>query len=231
MDDIHAQLVTAVNNYHTPIEAAELLKQNPPLIIASVSGGGKDTVAQYTQDNSQYRRVVTTTTRPMRPGETNGIDYWFVDETTMLDLVHKGAFIEVKELHGQQISGSSIAAYKTTLDAGNKPLLSVDVQGITEIMKHIPNLQPVFILPPNFETWLNRLGNRGVMSHIEKLRRFRSAQAELELVLHNPHFKLVVNTEIPAVAKEILGGASDHTEQHRNRELVQQLLDHIHTHS
>src|SRR5258706_3571004 len=105
MDPAYAKLLELIGHYQMPTEAVDLLTSNPPLVIASVSGGGKDTIAQYIQDSSQYRRIVTTTTRPMRLGETNGIDYWFVDLPTMLQMVKDNAFIEVKQVHEQQISG------------------------------------------------------------------------------------------------------------------------------
>ena len=226
-DQIQTQLAAAVAGYQTPPQAAELLKQNPPLVVASVTAGGKDAIAQRIQETSDYRRIITTTTRPMREGEANGREYWFVTDQQMLELINQQAFIEVKTLHAQQTSGSSIAAYQSILDSGNKPLLIIDVQGIQEVIKHIPSLNPVFILPPSFDEWMKRLGGRGHMSHVEKLRRLKSAESEIELALRNQDFRLVVNRQIPDAATEIVSGQTDMRTQQANREIAQQLLDQI----
>lgn len=227
MDNILSQLLDLVRQYKMPPAAAELLTANSPLILTGTTGSGKDAIEDYIQKISSWRHVVTHTTRPMRPGEQNGIDYWFVDEAEMLKLVGEQAFIEVKFIHDRQVSGSSLNAYSSTLQSGYKPLMRIDVQGIQELHQHAPGIRPVFILPPSFEAWMERLEGRGRMSHVEKVQRMHSARRELEIAIQNERFILVVNDEIPRVSREILDGTTDAATQYRNRELAQRLIDHI----
>ncbi len=210
-----------------PAAAVELLNKHRPFLIAGTTGAGKDEIIRSIQENDLGAKVVTHTTRHPREGEHNGKDYWFVSEARMLELIEEESFIEVKAIHNQQISGSSLAAYQTVVDEGLRPLLIIDVQGIEEIMKRVFNLKPVFILPPNFETWMERLEGRGDMSHVEKLRRLESARNELQRALDDPHFTLVVNHDIHEAAQEVINGHTDPATQHHNREIAQRLIDHV----
>lgn len=225
MADLHNRLLEASRNYQMPAEAIKLLAQNPPLIIAAITAGGKTTVAQRIMEKSSYRHVVTHTTRPMRPDEVNGVNYWFVSEEGMLGLIKSGSFVETQPVHSD-VYGTSISAYKTVIEAGHEPLMTIDVQGIQEIITGVPDIKPVFILPPNFEAWNQRLEGRGAMSHTEKSSRLQSAQKEIKTVLVDPHFVLVVNKDIDDTADEILDGPTI-VNQQKGREIAQHLLDNI----
>jgi guanylate kinase len=225
MDDTHKQLLDAVRTYKMSAEAVELVSANPPLIISGTTGTGKDVIEQHIQKISSWRHVVTHTTRPLRRGEQNGVDYWFVSEEEMLRLINDQAFIEVKFIHNNQVSGPSIAAYKAALSDGHKPMLRIDIQGIEELHRNVKGLRPFFVLPPTFESWMERLGGRGHMSHVERAKRMHSAQKELEIAIANEHFILVVNDEISRVSKEIIDNITDIPTQSRNRELAKNLVE------
>src|SRR4051812_7112010 len=189
MADLHNELLEASRNYKMPAAAIELLAKSSPLIISAITAGGKTTVAQRIIEKSLYRHVVTHTTRPMRPDEVNGVNYWFVSEEEMLSMIRSGSFVETQPVHSD-IYGASIKAYKTVIEAGHKPMMTIDVQGIQEIITGIPDIKPIFILPPNYEAWVERLEGRGAMSHTEKSRRLLSAQQEIKTVMNDPHFVL-----------------------------------------
>jgi guanylate kinase len=225
-DSVKQQLLDKVKSYHAPASAVELLSQHKPLIIAGVTASGKATVTEYIQKISDWRHVVTHTTRPPREGEENGKDYWFVSEDEMLRLIEGNKFIEVKNIHNQQISGTSISAYKKVVEAGQKPLLITDVQGIEDITKSVPGLKAAFLLPPSFEAWMQRLDRRGRMSHVERLRRLKSASQEIIHAMNSLHFNLYINADVNLVAKAILDEVSLPAEQHHNRELAERLIEH-----
>lgn len=222
----HSQLLEKIRDYAAPVEAKELVKQHPPLIIAGMSSVGKNTIAKSIVQQSDYRRVVTHTTRQPRSGEIDGKDYWFVDESEIDRIIGQQAFIEVQLVHEEYIYGTSIEAYKAVLDAGFRPLLLVDVHGQIKFTQLAPGARPFFILPPSFETWMERWDNRGRMSYTEKARRLRSAFTELEKAIHDERFILVVNQEVPKAAKEILDGVTDALTQHRRQELARRFIDH-----
>ena len=221
------QLLDKVKAYKMPPAAIELLTKHQPLIIAGASGVGKETIIRAIQDSSRGAKVVTHTTRHPREGEHNGVDYWFVTQPRMIELIEEESFIEVKAIHNQQVSGSSLAAYQTIVDEGQHPLLALDVQGIEEVRHHVLGLKPVFILPPNFEAWMERLEGRGEMSHTERLRRLDSAKDELQRALDDEHFMLVVNHDVNQAAQEILQNVSDPATQAQNRDVAQKLIHSI----
>lgn len=227
MDTGRYKLLETVRNYQIPGRATELLAQSPPLIMAGMSSAGKNAIAKNITEQSDFKRVVTHTTRQPRVDELNGKDYWFVDETEIERLINEQAFIEVQLVHEETLYGTSIGAYQAVLDAGFRPLLLIDVHSELKFARYTPHARLFFILPPSFEIWMERWDRRGFMSHTEKTRRLRSAAAELEKVIRSERFTLIVNHEVPRAAKEILNGVTDTLTQRRNRELAQQLIDHI----
>lgn len=223
----HHQLLDAVREYKMPVEASELLSAHKPLILCGVTAAGKDTIMRHIEEISEWRHVITHTTRMPRPSEENGKNYWFSTEIEMLDLLSNKEMIEAKAVHGTTVYGTSLTSFRKVLSENCKPILRIDFQGVLEVANGVPDLQAMFILPPSFEVWMERLEKRGHMSHIEKTQRLRSAQMELKEALRSRHFIFVVNREFPHTSNEILKGVTDGPTQHRNREIAQQLIDHV----
>lgn len=227
MNDVHQQLLIEVKNYKMPPAAVQFLGRNPSLIISSVTASGKNTVANRIITTTNYRETVSHTTRSPRSGEADGLHYWFVDETRMLQLVRNRAFIEIKAIHGETIYGTSVEAYKLVLNDGYQPLLVIDVQGVEEISKVMPKLRPFFLLPPSYEDWMNRLHSRGVIKEEDKAERLNSARREIQTVLGNSAYILVVNDYVDRTAQEILLGKIDENAQRKNRQLAQNLYQQL----
>lgn len=225
--NVHNYLLEAIRSYRMPDEAAELLAQHAPMLIAGATASGKGSVASYLNLSSDFAHVITHTTRPPRSDEENGKDYWFVSEEEMLKLLKESAMIEAKSIHNNAIYGTNIEAYQAVVSSGRKPLLIIDVQGAEDITKQVSALQAVFLLPPSYEVWMERLDKRGLMSHVERARRLLSAREEIEYALRSRHFNLFVNRDVNTTARAILDNVGNPSEQHHNRELAQQLIDHI----
>jgi len=224
---ISPQLSEAVRAYTIPPAAAALLAQHEPVLIAGATASGKGSIADYLHQNSEFSHVITHTTRAPRTGEENGKDYWFVTEEQMLALLNANQMIEAKVIHNHAVYGASIESYQAVASSGRRPLLIIDVQGAEDIAKHVPDLHAVFLLPPNYEVWMERLDKRGAMSHVERSRRLQSARMEIEKATASRYFNLVVNRDINTTAQAIIANINNPQEQHRNRELAQQLSDHI----
>jgi len=224
--ELHHQLLEAVEKYHMPEAALELLQKNSPLIISGITASGKNSILDYIQRSSDWRHVITHTTRRPREGEKNGENYWFVDEPGMMGLLNSQAMVEANAVHGDTIYGTSIEAYQKVLTGGHKPLLIIDVQGVEQIITQVHGLRPIFLLPPNSQAWMDRLNKRGLMSHVERLNRLRSAQEELETALQSKHFTLIVNDEINVAAHQILSGVVSPAVQEFNRDLSKRLIEH-----
>lgn len=226
---VHSQLLEKVREYRMPPAARDLLNTHLPVVIAGITASGKNSVTQYIHETSNYRQVVTHTTRQPRAGEIHTEHYFFVSDEEMLNMMAQEALVEVQTIHGDEVYGISIKAYQAVIDQGHKPLLIIDVQGIEEISQYVPKLRPVFLLPPNFDEWMGMLEKRGRMSHSERLKRMHSAHEEIEKVLDKERFFLVVNRDVPSTARDILGDVHDHASRHKARETALLLLDRLKT--
>ncbi len=221
------QFLESVRNYQTPPQAVEMLKQHPPLIIAGVSSVGKNTVAEKVVEKSDYRRVITHTTRPPREGESNGVNYWFVNQSEIDNLINTKALIETQLVHGETVYGTSISAYKTVIDAGKQPMLVVDIYGALKFINYAPNSKAFFLLSPSFEEWMARFLRRGQMSHTELTQRLHTAKSEMELALKSRSVTLIINDDIVATSTELIKGWASPEAQANARTTAQHLLENI----
>ncbi|HEY5549589.1 MAG TPA: hypothetical protein VIK37_00030 [Candidatus Saccharimonadales bacterium] len=226
---IHSQLLEKVRDYRMPPAARDLLNAHLPLVIVGITASGKSSVTDYIKQTSDYRQVITHTTRQPRPGEVHGQHYYFISDEDMIKMMADEALVEVQTIHSHEVYGISLSAYQTVLKGGYKPLLIIDVQGVEEISQYVPKLRPVFLLPASFDEWMRMLEKRGRMSHAERLRRMHSAHAELEKVLEKEKFFFVTNRDVPSTARDILGDVHDHASQRRGRETAQLLIDRLKT--
>jgi guanylate kinase len=106
--------------------------------------------------------------------------------------------------------------------------MEIDVQGALELTEAVPGLRPLFILPPSYDVWMQRLSSRGFITDAEKERRLRSATMEIQTALDHPAFILTVNHEVELTAAEIMHGL-DMSEQAQasHRQLAEELLSII----
>lgn len=208
---MNEQLFQLITDYKAPSSAHEIASAHPSLNFAGPTGAGKGTLVTYLTQTGDYAPVVSDTTRLPRPHndgfEVNGVAYWFIDENTAIDKVSKSSYIEVKAVHQKTMYGTSVEAYEKVVQAGRTPILEIDVQGMEELMNHFPEFEAIFLLPPDFETWQNRLDGRGRMQLEEKTQRLRSACVEIATLFSNPSFYPVINTEVVDTAKLIASNA------------------------
>lgn len=203
-------LQEAVNSYRMPEVARALISEHRPLGLAGPTGAGKSTLAQYLTQEGHYAPIVSDTTRAPRPflkgSEVNGVHYWFLTEKEALEKIAQGGYIEAKVVHGDTLYGTSISAYSQVVKSGRTPILDIDVQGMEEFMRHDSAFEAILLLPPNFETWMQRIEARGDMTPENRLKRFSSALVEYSKPFDNKQFYPVVNTEVVEAAKVIQSG-------------------------
>lgn len=236
MEDTEKQILTSlhliVSRYQMPAEAKQLIGSGEVTLLCGVTASGKNTIANYLVDHGNFAHVVSHTTRKPRENhgqrEQNGKEYWFVSPKEMLALAEEQAFIEIKAIHGETCYGTSIKSVKQVMDAGKHPVMEIDVQGALELTEAVPGLRPLFILPPSYDVWMERLGTRGFISDGEKERRLHSAIMEIETALAHPAFVLTVNHEVELTAAEIINGVDlSSTTQEAHRALALDLLESI----
>lgn len=229
---VTASLARAVKGYDMPKNAKQLVTESNILLLCGVTAAGKNTLTQYLVEKHGYEHVVSHTTRQPRENhgamEKNAVDYWFVNAAQMLQLIETQKFIEVKQVHGDLYYGTSIESVERVLKHGKKPIIEIDVQGAEELMKAAPGLRAIFLLPPSYEVWMQRLNSRGQISSEELSRRMASAKAEIATILKNPNFNVVINHEVADTAKDIMDKiALSPASQKEAHEFAKSLLQQI----
>ncbi len=149
-------------------------------VVSSPTGAGKTTLCDMiVKRMDDVRRVVTHTTRLPRPHEKDGVDYYFVSKEDFERSIEKGEFVEYAIVHGNYY-GTSKRALREVLEGGFDALLAIDVQGAEKVIKQFDNVVSIFILPPSFEEWLERLKKDNTREDLD--RRFKTSLIELEKI-------------------------------------------------
>ena len=130
-------------------------------IVSAPSGAGKTSLVTALIDSTAYVRVsVSHTTRAMRPGEVDGVNYHFTPREAFVDMLEQGDFLEHAEVFGN-LYGTSHSWVKQTLAQGYDLILEIDWQGAQQVRKLVPEAKSIFILPPTHQALRQRLHNRG----------------------------------------------------------------------
>lgn len=148
-------------------------------IVSAPSGAGKTSLVKALLDaQPQVRVSVSHTTRPMRPGEVDGVNYHFVTREAFLERLQQGEFLEHAEVFGN-LYGTSQHWVEQTLDQGYDLILEIDWQGAQQVRRLMPQAKSIFILPPTQEALRQRLTNRGQDSDDVIEKRMREAVSEM----------------------------------------------------
>lgn len=166
-------------------------------IVTAPSGAGKTSLVRaLLAEDSQMRLSVSYTTRTMRPGEMDGVDYHFVSEPQFLRMLEEGDFLESAQVHGARY-GTSQTTVESRLRDGHDLVLEIDWQGAAQVRALYPNAIGIFILPPSIEALQQRLQRRGQDSQEVIARRLTGARAE---VAHVSEFDYVIINDLFEVA-------------------------------
>jgi guanylate kinase len=172
------------------------------VIVSSPSGAGKTTLTRRLLDeHPNLEFSVSYTTRPQRTGETDGVDYHFVDNDRFERMVLAGDFAEHAHVHGNRY-GTARAPIDTALSRGRDVIFDVDWQGGAALSRQWPDdALKIFILPPDLDTLATRLRKRATDAPDVIERRMRKAIEELGHFGEYEH--LIVNDDLER-AYEIL---------------------------
>ncbi|BBT14106.1 MULTISPECIES: guanylate kinase [Pseudomonadaceae] len=170
-------------------------------IVSAPSGAGKTSLVKALVDTDPRIRVsVSHTTRGMRPGEVDGVNYHFVSREAFVHMLEHGDFIEHAEVFGN-LYGTSQRWLLQALAEGHDLILEIDWQGAQQVRHLMPQAKSIFILPPSQEALRQRLDNRGQDSAEIIERRMREAVSEMSHYVEYDY--LVINDDF-AVALEDL---------------------------
>ncbi|SUZ74814.1 uncharacterized protein METZ01_LOCUS27668, partial [marine metagenome] len=158
----------------------------PPLLVvlSGPSGVGKDAALNELRKlDRPWHFVVTATTRTIRSGETDGVDYIFLDEPTFLEMKDRNDFVECAQVYGRWY-GVPRSQVTSGLEAGKDVILKIDVQGAATVRKIAPAALFIFMVPGSFEELQDRLAQRMTESTPEMELRLKAASDELRQAAH-----------------------------------------------
>ena len=159
------------------------------VVVSGPSGVGKDAIlARMKQAGFPFHYVVTSTTRPKRPGEEDGTDYYFLSEDEFQRRIKGNQFLEWAKVYDNYY-GVLRQEVKEALDQGQDVIVKVDVQGASTIKRILPDAVSIFVMPPSIQELVNRLKQRKTETDVELDVRLNKVREELESL---PLFDYVV---------------------------------------
>ena len=171
-------------------------------IIAAPSGGGKTTLCREVRKRfSDMLYSVSYTTRKLRDGERDGVDYYFIDKNDFENGIAAGKWAEWALVHGNYYGTSGDFLDKGLAD-GRDILLDIDVQGTRQILEHYTNSVAIFILPPSLEVLQQRLKARGTDSAESIAVRLKNAEKEMSQ--QDLYHHLIVNDQLSKAVPELI---------------------------
>jgi len=170
-------------------------------IISAPSGAGKTSLVKALIDSVENITVSTShTTRSMRPGETDGVDYHFINSTEFLKMVERGAFLEHAEVF-DNFYGTAQESIEAQLFQGLDVILEIDWQGARQVRELMPDAISIFILPPSQKALRERLQGRGQDS--EEIIERRMHDAVSESSHYNESDYLIINDDFTTALDEL----------------------------
>ena len=171
------------------------------IVLSGPSGVGKGTVRKkiFEDPNTSYKYSISMTTRSMREGEVDGVDYFFKTKEEFEALI-KDQFIEYAEYVGNYY-GTPVQYVRDTMDQGHDVFLEIEVEGAKQVRKKFPEALFIFLAPPSLDDLRDRLVGRGTESD-EKIQS-RVAEARKEVEMMNLYDYVVVNDEVELAKNKI----------------------------
>ena len=169
------------------------------LVVSAPSGCGKDTIiAEVLKKIDNAYLSVSMTTRPMRPGEVDGVNYYFVSQPEFEEKIDLGEMLEYAR-YGSNYYGTPAGPVRDLLEEGKTVILIIEVQGAGNVKRKFPEACNIFIIPPSFEILEKRLRGRGTDDDESIIKRLDIAKDELARAVE---FDYIVENDILEEAVE-----------------------------
>lgn len=209
--EIDAQLITKVTDYQPSPDRLAGVRDVPLLFLVGTSGAGKNTLMKEILNKyaGDYHEFITHTTRLPRMNhgvmEQNHVEYHFIDFATADDMLEDKEYIEANFFSGN-IYGTSLSEMEAAKKEHKIIIGDIDVNGVANFVKLGLNVRPVFVLPPSFEVWQERLLKRYEGHDIDRSdwqRRIVTAKHELQAALDADYYYLVINDDLSHTTQTI----------------------------
>ncbi|WP_225431569.1 guanylate kinase [Bifidobacterium platyrrhinorum] len=183
------------------------------LVLTGPAGVGKGTVeVALRKKHPEVWVSVSATTRDPRPGEVNGVNYWFMSEEEFAAKEKAGEFLETALVHGMAHYGTPLKPLEEHMAVGTPTILEIDLQGARRVKEKAKELglevMTVFIAPPSFDELVRRLTGRGTETEEQRNRRLETAKVELaaesefDVTIVNEHVEQAADELWNLIAKE-----------------------------
>ncbi len=172
------------------------------VVLSGPTASGKSTLWRRLVQHPGVGFSVSATTRPPRPGERDGRDYWFLDEASFDRHLAAGDFLEWAEVHGRRY-GTLRSQIEAALERGEDIVLEIDVEGAARVRRSGLPVVSIFVMPPSMEALEERLRRRGTEGEAEMEKRLSRAAAEIERASEYDH--VVVNDDLEDLVAEVEG--------------------------
>lgn len=171
------------------------------VVLSGPSGSGKDTVLERLKEMGVvFDKTISATTRQIRDGEKDGVDYYFIDKATFEERIKKDFFLEYT-IYNNNYYGTPKSEVEKHIDKGGCILLKIEVEGAGNIRKAMPEALSVFIIPPSMAELEKRLRGRGTETEENFMERFDAAKQELSRAKEYDY--VVINDDVDLCAKQI----------------------------
>ena len=171
------------------------------IVISGASGVGKSTIlTEVMKARQDLVFSVSATTRPMRPGEADGVNYHFISRESFLDMVRKGEFLEYDE-HHDNLYGTLFSAVKDATEKGHV-VLDIEPNGAMNVRRKYPDAILIFIMPPSWEALEARLRGRGDTPEEQVQTRLTRARWEMDQA--DKYDYQVINDQVETCVEEVL---------------------------
>ncbi len=227
------EITDLISTYTPSNDVVELIQKTRIILLCGITGAGKNTVAHEILKDPGYTPIVTSTTRAPRANdgimEEHGREYYFFTHDEAIQKIKNHEYFEVAQVHGR-INGSTNEEIQRIHDSGKIAISDIDYQGIEYYKKYSPKALAIFLVPPSYEIWIERLKMRHTSTEdFDEAWRVRreSAIVELQWGLASQLCTIIVNDEFHHtcnIVRDIMDGKPVESD---GRETAQALLERL----
>lgn len=180
-----------------PVEMPNIPRRGVMLVMSSPSGAGKTSISRRVLELEPALTLsISVTTRPIRPGEVDGVHYHFIDEPRFLQMIERSELLEHAHVYGHRY-GTPRAAVEAALASGRDVLFDIDWQGAQQLRQAAADdMAAIFILAPSLDALASRLRTRGQDS--EATVQYRLAQVAADVTHWAEYDYVIVNVDFDA---------------------------------
>jgi guanylate kinase len=225
-----AEIEKIIKDYRPDPAVFKKFQRSSLAVITGPAAAGKDTLRNGLTVSDEYIPVLSTTTRPIRKGESEGKTYHFADYESIKDGLKKGRYFQAALVHNQQVSVLDVSEIEK-LGKDKTGLSILIVQTEKEIHEHKPDIKTIFLIPPSFKAMINRLRKERDTEAHEVDRRLSAAKKEIAVALSTPRYQCIVSDKqevVQKTARQFLSGDGINlAEDHRARKTMRAILEKL----